>query len=81
MPMDGRHAVVLGRSDIVGKPMALMLLQENATVTICHSRTREPGGGVPPGGYSGRGDRQAGAGHAVNLSRRARLVIDVGRIV
>jgi methylenetetrahydrofolate dehydrogenase (NADP+) / methenyltetrahydrofolate cyclohydrolase len=39
VPMAGRHAVVLGRSDIVGKPMALMLLQENATVTICHSRT------------------------------------------
>ena len=39
IPMTGRHAVVLGRSDIVGKPMALMLLQENATVTICHSRT------------------------------------------
>lgn len=37
--MDGRKAVVVGRSDIVGKPMALMLLQENATVTICHSRT------------------------------------------
>ena len=37
--MDGRRAVVLGRSDIVGKPMALMLLQENATVTICHSGT------------------------------------------
>jgi methylenetetrahydrofolate dehydrogenase (NADP+)/methenyltetrahydrofolate cyclohydrolase len=37
--MEGRKAVVLGRSDIVGKPMALMLLQENATVTICHSRT------------------------------------------
>ena len=37
--MAGRHAVVLGRSDIVGKPMALMLLHENATVTICHSRT------------------------------------------
>jgi methylenetetrahydrofolate dehydrogenase (NADP+)/methenyltetrahydrofolate cyclohydrolase len=37
--MDGRRAVVVGRSDIVGKPMALMLLQENATVTICHSRT------------------------------------------
>jgi methylenetetrahydrofolate dehydrogenase (NADP+) / methenyltetrahydrofolate cyclohydrolase len=36
---DGRRAVVLGRSDIVGKPMALMLLQENATVTICHSAT------------------------------------------
>ena len=39
IPMAGRHAVVLGRSDIVGKPMAFMLLQENATVTICHSRT------------------------------------------
>src|SRR5512147_522832 len=40
IPVDGRRAVVLGRSDIVGKPMALMLLHENATVTICHSRTR-----------------------------------------
>jgi methylenetetrahydrofolate dehydrogenase (NADP+) / methenyltetrahydrofolate cyclohydrolase len=36
----GRHAVVIGRSNIVGKPMALMLLQHNATVTICHSATR-----------------------------------------
>ena len=35
----GKHAVVIGRSNIVGKPMALMLLQENATVTICHSAT------------------------------------------
>lgn len=38
--MEGANAVVLGRSDIVGKPMALMLLHENATVTICHSRTK-----------------------------------------
>jgi methylenetetrahydrofolate dehydrogenase (NADP+)/methenyltetrahydrofolate cyclohydrolase len=37
----GRRAVVLGRSDIVGKPMALMLLHEHATVTICHSRTSD----------------------------------------
>ncbi|HVC20776.1 MAG TPA: bifunctional 5,10-methylenetetrahydrofolate dehydrogenase/5,10-methenyltetrahydrofolate cyclohydrolase [Vicinamibacterales bacterium] len=36
----GAHAVVIGRSDIVGKPMALLLLNRNATVTICHSRTR-----------------------------------------
>ena len=36
----GRHAVVLGRSPILGKPMAMMLLNEHATVTICHSRTR-----------------------------------------
>jgi methylenetetrahydrofolate dehydrogenase (NADP+)/methenyltetrahydrofolate cyclohydrolase len=40
IPIAGQHAVVLGRSDIVGKPMALMLLHQNATVTICHSRTR-----------------------------------------
>ena len=37
----GKHAVVIGRSDIVGKPMAALLLQKNATVTICHSRTRD----------------------------------------
>jgi methylenetetrahydrofolate dehydrogenase (NADP+) / methenyltetrahydrofolate cyclohydrolase len=37
----GKHAVVIGRSDIVGKPMALMLLHANATVTICHSRTKD----------------------------------------
>jgi methylenetetrahydrofolate dehydrogenase (NADP+)/methenyltetrahydrofolate cyclohydrolase len=39
--LDGKHAVVIGRSDIVGKPMAALLLQRNATVTICHSRTRD----------------------------------------
>ena len=37
--LKGKHAVVIGRSNIVGKPMALMLLQEHATVTICHSAT------------------------------------------
>jgi methylenetetrahydrofolate dehydrogenase (NADP+)/methenyltetrahydrofolate cyclohydrolase len=36
----GEHAVIIGRSNIVGKPMAMLLLQENATVTICHSRTK-----------------------------------------
>ncbi len=36
----GKHAVVVGRSNIVGKPMAMLLLQENATVTVCHSRTK-----------------------------------------
>jgi methylenetetrahydrofolate dehydrogenase (NADP+)/methenyltetrahydrofolate cyclohydrolase len=39
IPISGRHAVVVGRSDIVGKPMALLLLHANATVTICHSKT------------------------------------------
>jgi len=39
--IEGRRAVVVGRSDIVGKPMAVMLLHANATVTVCHSRTRD----------------------------------------
>ena len=38
--IDGKHAVVIGRSNIVGKPVSLMLLHKNATVTICHSRTK-----------------------------------------
>ncbi len=41
IPVEGANAVVLGRSDIVGKPMALLLLHGNATVTICHSKTRD----------------------------------------
>ncbi len=40
LDMSGKHAVVLGRSNIVGKPVAHLLLRENATVTICHSRTK-----------------------------------------
>lgn len=39
IPLQGKHAVVVGRSPILGKPMAMMLLNANATVTICHSRT------------------------------------------
>ena len=38
--MKGANAVVIGRSNIVGKPMALLLLQENCTVTVCHSKTK-----------------------------------------
>ncbi|MGH9684290.1 MAG: bifunctional 5,10-methylenetetrahydrofolate dehydrogenase/5,10-methenyltetrahydrofolate cyclohydrolase [Candidatus Acidiferrales bacterium] len=41
IPIEGANAVVMGRSDIVGKPMALLLLHANATVTICHSKTHE----------------------------------------
>ncbi|MGD0628419.1 MAG: bifunctional 5,10-methylenetetrahydrofolate dehydrogenase/5,10-methenyltetrahydrofolate cyclohydrolase [Terracidiphilus sp.] len=43
IPISGQHAVVVGRSDIVGKPAALLLLHRNATVTICHSKTRDLG--------------------------------------
>jgi methylenetetrahydrofolate dehydrogenase (NADP+)/methenyltetrahydrofolate cyclohydrolase len=41
VPLEGAEAVVIGRSDIVGKPIAHLLLQSNASVTICHSRTRD----------------------------------------
>jgi methylenetetrahydrofolate dehydrogenase (NADP+) / methenyltetrahydrofolate cyclohydrolase len=43
IPIAGQHAVVVGRSDIVGKPVAMLLLHENATITICHSKTRDLG--------------------------------------
>lgn len=41
VPLSGKHAVIIGRSNIVGKPMGLLLLQESATVTYCHSRTQD----------------------------------------
>ena len=47
--LKGAQAVVMGRSDIVGKPVALLLLHQHATVTICHSRTPGPGSGWTAG--------------------------------
>ncbi len=47
--IEGKHAVVVGRSPILGKPMAMMLLQKHATVTICHSRTKDLAGMVRQG--------------------------------
>src|SRR5690625_5653239 len=41
IPIEGKHVVVIGRSNIVGKPMGQLLLNENATVTYCHSRTKD----------------------------------------
>src|SRR2546427_5282317 len=41
IPVAGQEAVVVGRSDIVGKPVAILLLNQNATVTVCHSKTRD----------------------------------------
>lgn len=46
IPLAGKEAVVIGRSNIVGKPVALMLLAESATVTVCHSRTQDLAGHV-----------------------------------
>ena len=45
IPVAGEEAVVVGRSDIVGKPVAMLLLNQNATVTVCHSKTRDLAGG------------------------------------
>jgi methylenetetrahydrofolate dehydrogenase (NADP+)/methenyltetrahydrofolate cyclohydrolase len=44
IPLAGKHAVVLGRSNIVGKPMAVLLLRRNCTVTVCHSKTADLAG-------------------------------------
>jgi methylenetetrahydrofolate dehydrogenase (NADP+) / methenyltetrahydrofolate cyclohydrolase len=41
IPIEGRHAVIIGRSNIVGKPLAALMLAQHATVTLCHSRTRD----------------------------------------
>ncbi|MEN6478304.1 MAG: bifunctional 5,10-methylenetetrahydrofolate dehydrogenase/5,10-methenyltetrahydrofolate cyclohydrolase [Anaerolineales bacterium] len=41
LPIEGQHAVMVGRSTVVGRPLALLLLREHATVTICHTRTRD----------------------------------------
>ena len=77
VPLEGARAVVVGRSDIVGKPVSLLLLHANATVTICHSRTRDLGAvtreadvlvvAVGKAGVVGRDDVREGA-----------TVIDVG---
>ena len=57
----GARAVVIGRSDIVGKPMALLLLHRHATVTICHSRTADLPRVAADGGHPGGGDRPSRA--------------------
>ena len=70
--MEGRKAVVLGRSDIVGKPMALMLLQENATVTDLPLPHRQPGRRMPHRGHPGDRHGQARHRHRRLSSRPAR---------
>lgn len=77
IPLKGKHAVVLGRSNIVGKPMALLLLREHCTVTVCHSRT------VDLPGVAARGDLLiAAVGRRGMVTRDfikpGAVVIDVG---
>ena len=80
IPIEGANAVVMGRSDIVGKPMALLLLHANATVTICHSKTKNLAE------VSRRGDIVVAAmGRAAMITadyiRPGATVIDVGQNV
>jgi methylenetetrahydrofolate dehydrogenase (NADP+)/methenyltetrahydrofolate cyclohydrolase len=72
----GKHAVVIGRSNTVGKPMALLLLQANATVTICHSAT--PDMGVYTPGRRGRGATGRRNTLTADMVKPGAIVIDVG---
>ena len=77
MDLKGRHAVVVGRSNIVGKPIALLLLERHLTVTICHSRTRDLAAEV------GRADVVVAAVGVAELVRgdwikQGAVVLDVG---
>ena len=77
VPIKGRHAVVIGRSNTVGKPMALLLLQANATVTVCHSATPDIGAHTRQADIvvvaTGRRDTLRG-----DMVKPGAIVIDVG---
>jgi methylenetetrahydrofolate dehydrogenase (NADP+)/methenyltetrahydrofolate cyclohydrolase len=75
--LDGKRAIIISRSNVVGKPLAMMLLQKNATVTVCHSRTADLAG------FTRQADvLVAAAGHAnmitAGMVRPGAVVIDVG---
>ena len=78
IPIAGRHAVVIGRSDIVGKPMALLLLHRDATVTICHSRTPDVAAVCRDRRRAGGRHRPARASSPPTSSSPGATVIDVG---
>jgi methylenetetrahydrofolate dehydrogenase (NADP+)/methenyltetrahydrofolate cyclohydrolase len=77
VPIEGRRAVVVGRSNIVGKPAAVLLLRRNATVTICHSRTTDLGAVCREGDIL-----VAAIGHAhfitADMVKPGAAVVDVG---
>ena len=59
--IEGQDATIIGRSAVVGMPAAFLLVKEDATVTVCHSRTRDLPGHVAPGGHRGRRGRSSRA--------------------
>lgn len=77
LEIEGKHAVVIGRSNVVGKPVAMLLLERSATVTICHSRTKELAS------FTKQADilvAAAGRPHMVtaDMVKEGAVVIDVG---
>jgi methylenetetrahydrofolate dehydrogenase (NADP+)/methenyltetrahydrofolate cyclohydrolase len=77
VPVEGARAVVVGRSDIVGKPAALLLLHANATVTVCHSRTKDLAAHTREADILVVGVGQAGVIRSEHV-REGATVIDVG---
>ena len=75
--ISGKHAVVLGRSNIVGKPISMLLLQRNATITICHSRTKNLEGITRSADILVAAIGQANF-VTENMVRKGAIVIDVG---
>ena len=75
--LKGAHAVVIGRSLLVGKPVALLLLEQHATVTVCHSRTADLGGEIARGDVVVAAVGQAGLVRGEWI-RPGAVVIDVG---
>ncbi len=75
--LEGKHAVVVGRSNIVGKPIAIMLLNEGCTVTICHSKTKKLGGHTKQADILVSAVGKPGLIKA-NMVKKGAIVIDVG---
>jgi methylenetetrahydrofolate dehydrogenase (NADP+)/methenyltetrahydrofolate cyclohydrolase len=75
--LEGADAVVIGRSQIVGKPVAHLLLQRNATVTLCHSRTKDLAGRARQADVLVVATGQAGLVDAENVKPGA-VIVDVG---
>jgi methylenetetrahydrofolate dehydrogenase (NADP+)/methenyltetrahydrofolate cyclohydrolase len=77
IPIQGKHCVIVGRSTIVGKPMAFLLLKENATISICHTKTKDLGAITRQADILVVATGQPGMIHAEHVSKGA-VVIDVG---
>src|SRR5699024_4396616 len=79
LPIAGKRCVVVGRSNIVGKPVALLMLREDATVTICHSRTKELGAITREADILIAAVGKAGLITA-DMVKEGAVVIDVGQV-